>query len=330
MCRILISDKKGLMKLGKEKMLEFLDVLEKSCGGHGNGVLFIDNGQVTTYDKGLALTNQKIVDTLYIDENNLPDWFIYHTRIASKGSVKDSNCHPYINEDRNFALCMNGTMSDFGAISTKMDITDTELLFRMMDKLDLPPEHLTSLTPRFMGIKNGKVFASNGNSHDPLQYDNEDCTIIASEFPIDYPYTTKIMKKSSCWNEGEEIEEEPIKIYNHGSYLSNYYNDMSWWYDYKAKQDKEEKVDVKKNTEDSGNEVDEEVEEIYHEYDLLDCVDYGREMLSWGMTEKDIEDELKLNIGGSLDKLKTKNGYYEIKIGKNDVFLLNDTKEVIY
>ena len=48
------------------------------------------------------------------------------------------------------------------------------------------------------------------------------------------------------------------------------------------------------------------------------------------MTEKDIEDELKLNIGGSLDKLKTKNGYYEIKIGKNDVFLLNDTKEVIY
>ena len=105
---------------------------------------------------------------------------------------------------------------------------------------------------------------------------------------------------------------------------------MSWWYDYKAKQDEEEKVDVKKNTEDSGNEVDEEVEEIYHEYDLLDCVDYGREMLSWGMTEKDIEDELKSNIGGSLDKLKTKNGYYEIKIGKNDVFLLNDTKEVIY
>ena len=47
MCRILISDKKGLMKLGKDKMLEFLDVLEKSCGGHGNGVLFIDNGQVT-------------------------------------------------------------------------------------------------------------------------------------------------------------------------------------------------------------------------------------------------------------------------------------------
>lgn len=332
MCRILTSDLRGLNKVGKNYMKSFLDTLETSCGGHSNGYLAIKNGEIIEFKKSCTLTNQEIVDDIY---NIMPDWFIYHTRIASKGSIKDSNAHPYVNEDKTFGLCMNGTMSDFGAISTKMDITDTELLFRMMDKLDLPPEYLVDLSPRFMGIKNGKVFASNGDSHDPLQFDDENCIIIASEFPIDYPYNSKTMKKSSCWNEGETIEEETVKVYSYNRYLQNYYNDdYSWWYDYKAKQDKNE-IDTKKNKEediqeDGVNENIQEFETVHHEYDLIDAVDYGREMLTWQMNEKDIEEELVATLGNNLDKLKTKEGYYEIKIGKNNINLLNDTKEVIY
>lgn len=321
MCRLLTSDLRGLNKLGKNKMKDFLDVLEKSCGGHSNGYLAIVDGIIVRYEKSCTLTNQDIVDDIY---RLMPDWFIYHTRIASKGSIKDSNAHPYINEDKSFSLCMNGTMSDFGAISTKMDITDTDLLFRMMDKLDLPPDFLVDLTPRFMGIKNRRVFATNGSSSDLLEFDDDNCTIIASEFPLDYPHKTKTMKKSSCWWEGEEIKEEPVRAYNsykgylgYGGYSSSY----DWYADYKAKQNLMKQVEEV---------VEKEEDEIFYEYDLLDWVDYGNELFRMGSKKSDVVKELKENIKHDLSKLKTTNGYYEIKISKKTVSLLNDTKEVIY
>lgn len=91
------------------------------------------------------------------------------------------------------------------------------------------------------------------------------------------------------------------------------------------KKNKEEDIQ-----EDGVNENIQEFETVHHEYDLIDAVDYGREMLTWQMNEKDIEEELVATLGNNLDKLKTKEGYYEIKIGKNNINLLNDTKEVIY
>ena len=224
MCRLLMSDNRGLKKLGKEYMKGFLDVLEKSCGGHGNGYLFIKDGQIIGYDKGVKLSNEEIVERVYSEE---VDWFIYHTRIASKGSIKDENCHPYVSADLTQGLAMNGTMSDFGAIANHSDITDTEMLFKMKLASGLPADNLVGLSPRFLGIENGKVYAVNNSVAQALHYDDNECIIIASEFPKGY-VGDKTMKVDYCWHEGEAIEERKVTIYTN--------NNTAWWdrcyYDY--------------------------------------------------------------------------------------------------
>lgn len=233
MCRLGMFDKRFMEVKGKEFMLEFLNQLEKSCGGHGNGILFIDNGNVSLEFKALDFKNDTIVEMLYDNKNGLPDWFLYHTRVASKGSIKDENCHPYINEDKSFALMMNGTVGDFGAFGKYMgDITDTEVIFKVLDKFDVNLEVLTELSPRFIGFKNGKVFATNPSGYGGLVYTDEDGICIASEEPQKESW--KRLKKYSVWYEGDELQEEPLVVTQplYTSYYNSPLSKKEYWWDY--------------------------------------------------------------------------------------------------
>lgn len=325
MCRILMSDKRGLEKLGKEYMKGFLDVLEKSCGGHGNGYLFITEKQIIGCDKGMKLSNQEIVDRLY---GELPDWFIYHTRVASKGSIKDSNCHPYVAPDLSEALCMNGTMSDFGAISKHFDITDTEMLFNMKVASGLTADKLVGLSPRFMGIENGKVYAVNNGYAQSLEYDDNECIIIASEFPKDYK-DNKTMKNDWCWYEGMKLEEEPKKVTYLNSSVKNYSG--SYYGGYKN-------YHWNVNDYDSyiygGNTVvDEPLFVIDNLTDLKEIAKDAKGMLEVGLSKKYIEKSLMYDY--DIDDIKnikiTEKGVtkkYSIKIEKDSILIQNAGKTV--
>lgn len=244
MCRLAIFNKEAIEYLGKESMESYLDFLEQEQGGDGNGILFVKDGKIIVDCKGLSLTNKAIVDALYYD-GILPDWFLYHTRIASKGTVSDSNCHPYTNEDKSFSLMMNGTDSSLGAFGKSRDITDTQVMFELLEASDRDVTCLTELSPRFMGFKEGKVFVTNPSGFSGLEYvkTEEGILIIASSFP---PNTdSKSLKKNFVWFEGDEVVEDiPVKSFN--SYISSsaYIDDFDRYYDYYNKR----WVDVDNNT----------------------------------------------------------------------------------
>lgn len=234
MCRLYMANKKFLTEKGEVETLKFLNQLEKSCGGHGNGILFIDNGKITLDVKAVDLKNTDIVNALFNNKNGLPDWFMYHTRVASKGSIKNENCHPYVNEDKSFALMMNGTDSSFGAFGKVMgDITDTEVIFKMIDVFGADLEALTELSPRFLGFKEGKVFATNPDGYQGLKFYEEDEAIcIASESPTGETWSS--MEEEYVWTEGEEIKVKTVKAYGGYTaynYSTAYKNYLDKWAD---------------------------------------------------------------------------------------------------
>ena len=61
---------------------------------------------------------------------NIPDEqpVVYHMRIATHGSVQESNCHPFISDDKHWAFAHNGVLS----IQNEGDMTDSETFFRRL------------------------------------------------------------------------------------------------------------------------------------------------------------------------------------------------------
>ena len=252
MCRLFMCDKKFLMTEGVNKIINALDRLEKECGGDGNGYDIVKNGEVVEHAKGKELTNIEIVLNLYddIEFERLKDidWLIYHTRVASAGSIKDENCHPYVDIDNNFVLAMNGTELTFSDLAEDFDCTDTEMIFNMINKCNYDSSILRHLSPKFIGLQNGKVYATNPDTYyGGLQFiQDERGTCIASSFDVSY-HANK-MKAEYSWKEGEVIEKYTYSYGSYNSYNGNnkYMNyvtdDYQWYYDYKNKQDKQDKV----------------------------------------------------------------------------------------
>lgn len=245
-------NKEYLVREGKDNILMFLDQLEKSCGGHGNGILLIKDGKIDAYAKDLMLSNELITDVLFDENYEMPDWFLYHTRVASKGSIKNENCHPYVNAQESFGLMMNGTISSFGSFGNYMgDITDTEALFKMIDAFDVDLNVLTDLDPRFIGFKDGKVFASNSSGYSSLVFEKEgDCLCIASESPGKEIWDK--LEEQYLWTEGEEVKKATLKKtygsyyrgYGYGNYIDDEYASPYYWSDGKWIKTEENKKDA--------------------------------------------------------------------------------------
>lgn len=271
MCRLALMNKEYLIKEGKDNVLMFLDQLEKSCGGHGNGILLIKDGKIDAHAKDLMLSNELITDVLFDDNYELPDWFLYHTRVASKGSIKNENCHPYVNAQESFGLMMNGTIGSFGAFGNYMgDITDTEALFKMIDTFDVNLEVLTELDPRFIGFKDGKVFASNSSGYSSLVFSKEgDCLCIASESPGKEVWDK--LEEEYLWTEGEVVKKATPRAsygkyyggYDYGNYYTNdEYNSPYYWSNGKWVKAEEDKKDVSSSCKTCNVELSKEEKDI--------------------------------------------------------------------
>lgn len=225
MCRLALFNKKGTHYIEEFYGLEkYLDVLEKSCGGNGNGLGLITNGKVTFLNKGLKYSNKEIAKKMLITNY---DYAIYHTRVKSAGNIKDSNCHPYMNKEGDFLLAMNGTISELSKFSKFTDLTDTEILFRMLDQnKEFNLKFLKDISCRFIGVKDGRVFASNGG-YDRLHFiQKDDILVIASEFPKEFKGTEKTLK-NELWLQGDKLDEYTYTTYSN-NYDSYYDRQISW------------------------------------------------------------------------------------------------------
>ena len=183
MCRLALMNKKGVEAIEEAYGLrKFLDYLERSMGGHGNGYALVKDGLTIDLRKGVYLKNSTIAKAALKTDC---DWFIYHTRLASCGTVKDSNCHPFQNPFNGDILAANGTEYDLIEYNRECGLnrTDTEtlLLDFLRDENFLADCRVSRST--LIGIHKGKAFAiRNQGSLKRLQL-GKDTVVLASEFP---------------------------------------------------------------------------------------------------------------------------------------------------
>lgn len=172
----------------------FCRYLEMRMGGHGNGYALIKDGKCVDLRKGTRLSCKTIAQAVRKTDF---DWFIFHTRLASCGTIADRNCHPFQNPTTGDILASNGTETDISQWNrdNHLDRTDTESLLLDFLRDDHFTADLKINRSVLIGIHKGKAFAvRNCGSLMRLGLTN-DCIVLASEFPqslglISYPCNT--------------------------------------------------------------------------------------------------------------------------------------------
>lgn len=210
MCRLALMDNKGIKYIEREYGLENLfDYLERQMGGHGNGVCFIYNDGTHYIKKGVNLTNKEIARRILADIDCIK-WIIYHTRLASVGSINDSNCHPF--EDNGRVMAMNGTERDYTVVNRSL--TDTENILLSTKDIMNETKNYHSV---FLGYENGKVFAN--KNYGSLEY--LPCTnggkVFASRFPAEYYSNESVYEAPQSFVEGVKIK--GIKLVRQNRYF---------------------------------------------------------------------------------------------------------------
>ena len=185
MCRVLLMNKQGEEEIEKNYGLDrYLRFLEKQLGGHGNGFSLLKNGKVISLKKGVNLDVRDIANAFRKTDY---DWALFHTRLASVGTISDKNCHPFRNG--NIVLAMNGTEKSVDFLSNTLDITDTEAILDILCKYHLELPALKKLNSIFMGFYNGNPFVVADNVLNIKVYRNKKALAFASDFPYKFKNT---------------------------------------------------------------------------------------------------------------------------------------------
>lgn len=105
----------------------FMGWLESRLGGHGNGVGFWDD-ETPVVVKGVSATPGELVE---VAEGPT----LFHTRLATVGTVSDKNCHPFVVGDGIY--CHNGSFFGYRAIRRWMEKREVTLPDDVTDSLVL-------------------------------------------------------------------------------------------------------------------------------------------------------------------------------------------------
>lgn len=210
MCRLALLDNKGIRHIEKEYGLENLfNYLERQLGGHGNGICFIYNDGTYYIKKGVNLTNKEIAERI-LEDINCIKWIIYHTRLASVGSINDRNCHPFEHKGR--VVAMNGTERNYKIVNKTL--TDTENILLTTKNILNGTKDYHSV---FLGYENGRVFAN--KNYGSLEY--IPCVnggkVFASRFPADYYTNESVYEAPQYFVEGTKIKD--LKLVRQNRYL---------------------------------------------------------------------------------------------------------------
>lgn len=208
MCRLIMMNKNGEKEIERNYGLRnYLEYLEKSFGGHGNGVALLRKGKVTYLNKGVNLNVKEISKII---KSRKYDWCIFHTRLASVGSKSDKNCHPFAVGTE--VMAMNGTERCEPLLTSAKDITDTEAILNVKEKFDLEIPVLRNLSSIFVGFSKGKPYVVANNTRNiKLMYKKNDNSIVfASEFPDKLKKNVYSANEEFIWN-GETIDMTKFK-----------------------------------------------------------------------------------------------------------------------
>lgn len=215
MCRLAMMNNEGIRYIEEQYGLENLfNYLEKQLGGHGNGVCLIYNDGSYYIRKGVNLTNAEIVEEVLTKIKHLK-WIIYHTRLASVGSINDGNCHPFADNGR--VVAMNGTERNYMVVNKSL--TDTENILLSTENITKDTRKYRSV---FLGYENGKVFAN--KNYGSLEYMpcGSGGKVFASRFPAEYHKTDFVYEAPQYFVEGVKINSlKSIKqngCYDYGAY----------------------------------------------------------------------------------------------------------------
>lgn len=237
MCRVMLANKQGVMEFHKwlmanpsantessnsrgyytipaktaavveqpaDGLLGWLEKMEDSMGGNGNGLALLKGNEVIAMVKGTKLTVETTVQMLLTYDY---DWAVWHTRLTSSGTTNDANCHPfhYQGHKHDLVWCMNGTEGEYTKIGKYLDnITDTEVIGRIAVELQLPvPEFFDNFHSVFVGTMDGKPFAvRNSGALVRFKTSNDKAVLFCSQLPSDVEISLPI---GYVWNNGEEI-----------------------------------------------------------------------------------------------------------------------------
>lgn len=212
MCRLFMANHEGVMKLrdelknipGCSTLEKYLADLELRDGGHGNGYATFTDGKLKHLQKGLDLQVSSITEAMEMEEY---DWFLFHTREASAGSITDENCHPYnINGKVEIVAAVNGNEKSVSPLAIIKNITDSRFILEMISEMDMPLfETLQVFESNFFGFYNGKPFIKKGN-RDMLKWEKDGGIVFASDLPFGM---TELFspEEDYFWFDGVEIKE---------------------------------------------------------------------------------------------------------------------------
>lgn len=181
MCRLSLIGGSAADLLGREFLEYHFAYLEKKQGGDGMGVAALYPDGRTRIRKSVDMGPREAANTIIRWRDDGADVFIFHTRLATHGTRKSANCHPFRCEDT--ILAHNGVDDRF---EPEIDRTDSETILKAMVKANLPTEWLEDCSGVFVGFRGGTPFVVKGERNTSLLYLHEECTdawMFASDAP---------------------------------------------------------------------------------------------------------------------------------------------------
>ncbi|MGN0634052.1 MAG: class II glutamine amidotransferase [Oscillospiraceae bacterium] len=179
---------------------------------HGWGLMREENGRTEIIKEGVCAVKSEINSSV-IEETEPQKNMLAHIRLATVGSVKNENCHPFSGEDisgRRWTLIHNGTIYSSKKLipymNTQIGDTDSERVFLyLLDEMnnaisqngrelnarrrfEIIDSLVTDLSPRNklnMIIFDGEILYVHKNMKNTLFYKQEDCGIVFSTQPLD-------------------------------------------------------------------------------------------------------------------------------------------------
>lgn len=220
MCRLALMNNEGIRYFEEQYgLVNLFNYLEKQLGGHGNGVCLIYNDGSYYVKKGVNLSNEEIAEEVLVKIKHLK-WVIYHTRLASVGSINDGNCHPF--EDNGRVMAMNGTERNYTVVNK--NLTDTENILLSTKNITRDTRKYHSV---FLGYENGKVFAN--KNYGSLEYMpcGNGGKVFASRFPTECYNKDFVYEAPQYFVEGIKINS--LKSIKHkGYYDYGVYGCYAW------------------------------------------------------------------------------------------------------
>ena len=211
MCRQVVGNKKGYMTIDKEYggLEHYISWLVFERGGSGNGIVFVKDTKIIKFKKDINLSIEEITNDL---RNIDYDYALFHSRLATVGSVCRSNVHHFVFSPL-FALAMNGgeNSNNIDSSNKRPDMTDAELVARtMFESKEHPKEFLDKHTKRsaYTGVYEGKPYVYTQNKDIMMLLKKDDAYVFSSDFPWQY-YGKNIytidFDGSLYWEEGMEL-----------------------------------------------------------------------------------------------------------------------------